>query len=201
MSNPMQDILGSVASSLTGQQGANPLLAAVLQLLAGGLGGGQTQGGGGGGLGDLLAAAGGRSGGGLGGMLGGGGGGAGGGLGDLLGGLLGGGAASGAMAGGGVNDLLERFRGAGMGQAVDSWIGTGPNAPVSGDQLEQALGADTLSAIASRVGMDKGALGGGLAQMLPQVIDALTPHGKLPEGGFGNAGQILEALQGAMTRR
>ena len=63
-----------------------------------------------------------------------------------------------------------------------SWIGTGANAPVSGEQIKDALGSDTVTQIAEKAGVAPDAALGGLAALLPQLVDKLTPDGKVPEG-------------------
>lgn len=110
------------------------------------------------------------------------------------GGGLGAGSASGVDAAGGVGgmgglgDLLARFQQAGLGDAAASWVGTGPNQPVSPDQVEGALGSDLLSQIARQIGLPQGETAGQLSELLPQVVDRMTPNGRLPEGGFSEDG-------------
>jgi uncharacterized protein YidB (DUF937 family) len=107
----------------------------------------------------------------------------GGGLGDLLkgglGGLLGGGAA-GSVLSGGLNDLLNQFQQSGHSEAANSWVGHGPNRAISPDDLASALGADKINALMAQSGMSRGDLLQGLSQYLPQVIDQLTPAGRVP---------------------
>lgn len=106
-----------------------------------------------------------------------------GGIGDLLrgglGGLLAGGAA-GSVLTGGLNDLLKQFQQNGHGDAVDSWVGTGPNKTIAPKQLGQALGSDQISALSSQTGMSRDELLDALSHYLPQVVDRLTPQGRLP---------------------
>src|SRR5947209_18008000 len=110
-------------------------------------------------------------------------GGMGGGLGDLLkgglGGLLAGGAA-GSVISGGLGDLLRQFQQNGQGQVANSWVGKGPNQPISPDDLGRALGPDQLNAMAAQSGLSRDELLQGLSQQLPEVIDHLTPDGRLP---------------------
>ena len=112
-----------------------------------------------------------------------GGGGLGGGLGDLLkgglGGLLAGGAA-GSVISGGLGDLLKQFQDSGHGDAADSWVSPGPNKQISPGDLGRALGADQINALASQTGLSRDELLEGLSQHLPDVVDQLTPHGRLP---------------------
>lgn len=92
---------------------------------------------------------------------------------------------------GGLDGLAERFGQAGLGGAVDSWIGTGANQPISPEDLRRALGSDALSELARRAGLGgAGASSGGgpdltalLAQILPVLIDRLTPQGRAPQSG------------------
>jgi len=111
------------------------------------------------------------------------GGGSGGGLGDVLkgglGGLLAGGAA-GSVISGGLGDLLKQFQQNGQGEAANSWVSTGPNKQISPDDLGRALGADQLNALSAQSGLSREALLSGLSQHLPDVINHLTPDGRLP---------------------
>jgi uncharacterized protein YidB (DUF937 family) len=108
-----------------------------------------------------------------------GGGGGGGGLGGLLGGLLGGGAAGGILSGG-LGDLLKQFQTNGQGDKAESWISTGENKSVSPNELEQALGEERIQWLMQQTGMSKDELLAGLSQELPQVVDKLTPDGRVP---------------------
>jgi uncharacterized protein YidB (DUF937 family) len=108
---------------------------------------------------------------------------------------------SGGPGGGGIEDLIARFQRGGLGDVIASWISTGHNLPVSADQLREVLGNDTIGALAGQTGASHGDLLGQLAQMLPQVVDHLTPQGRVPEGGLGNVGDLMGALQGALGRR
>ncbi len=91
--------------------------------------------------------------------------------------------AGGAGGMGGLGDLLTKFQQAGLGDAADSWVGTGANQPVSPDQVEGALGSDLLSQIARQIGLPQRETAGQLSEMLPQVVDRMTPNGRVPEGG------------------
>jgi uncharacterized protein YidB (DUF937 family) len=104
---------------------------------------------------------------------------AGSGLGGLLGGLLGGGAAGG-MLSGGLGDLLKQFQINGQGDKAESWISTGDNKRVSPNELEQALGEERIQWLMEQTGMSRNELLAGLSQELPQVVDKLTPDGRLP---------------------
>jgi uncharacterized protein YidB (DUF937 family) len=94
--------------------------------------------------------------------------------------------------GGGLADLAAQFQRGGLGDVMNSWIGTGANQPISPDQLGGVLGNDMLSELTQRTGMDQGDLLGQLSQMLPQMVDRATPEGRIPDGGLGDIGAILD---------
>jgi uncharacterized protein YidB (DUF937 family) len=106
----------------------------------------------------------------------------GGGLGDLLGGLLGGagGGAAGNVLGSGLNNLIRDLQASGQSRVADSWVGTGPNQEIEPDDLAKALGADTINALSAQTGLPRDELLEGLSQQLPQMVDQLTPEGRLP---------------------
>lgn len=124
------------------------------------------------------AGRGGGLGGGLGGALGGGGG-----LGDVLkgglGGLLAGGAA-GTVLSGGLGDLLNQLQQGGHGDTASTWVGKGENKAIAPGDLANALGADQIQSLSAQSGLSRDELLSGLSQYLPQVIDHLTPDGRLP---------------------
>lgn len=111
------------------------------------------------------------------------GGGLGGRLGDLLkgglGGLLAGGAA-GSVISGGLGDLLKQFQQNGHGDAANSWVSSGPNKQISPNDLASALGADQINTLSSQTGLSPEDLLSSLSQHLPDVINHLTPEGRLP---------------------
>ncbi len=83
---------------------------------------------------------------------------------------------------GGLQGLIQTFKEKGLGDAASSWISTGENQPVSGDQIQHALGGNFIQQIAEQLGSSKSEVSGGLANLLPEIIDKLTPNGSLPEG-------------------
>lgn len=97
---------------------------------------------------------------------------------------------------GGLGGLLGRLGQAGLGEQVASWIGTGQNLPVTPEQLGQALERSGLSDMAAQLGLSGEQMASQLAPLLPQVIDGLTPTGKLPESGD----ELLAALGGLLGR-
>ncbi len=108
------------------------------------------------------------------------------------------GAAGGGL--GGLAGLVEQFQSAGLGEQVNSWVGSGSNLPVSPEQLQGAFGSDQMSQMAERMGLSTGDLGAQLSQMLPQVVDGLTPAGRVPEGGLGDLGDLGSLLGGLLRR-
>lgn len=101
---------------------------------------------------------------------------------------------------GGLGGLVEKFKQAGLGEAVQSWIGVGANQSITGNQLSDALGSDVLTKAAGQLGLDPSQLSGQLAQILPGLIDKLTPNGSMPEGGLGNAGDLMGMLGGFLGK-
>lgn len=96
---------------------------------------------------------------------------------------------------GGLGDLVGRFTQGGLGDVIGSWIGHGQNAPISADQITNVLGSDAVGKIAAQLGVSHGDAAGQLAQMLPEVINRLTPHGQAPSGGLGDdMGALLGQL-------
>jgi uncharacterized protein YidB (DUF937 family) len=135
-------------------------------------------------------------------------------LGNILGQVLGGGQAEGGNnmasiiggllsndgAQGGLGGLVEKFNQAGMGDVVQSWIGKGENLPISADQISQVLGNDGIANIAQQLGLGNGDAAGQLSEMLPGIIDKLTPGGEAPSGGLGNLGDLAGMLGGLLKR-
>jgi len=78
--------------------------------------------------------------------------------------------------------LLQQFAGKGLGDAASSWVGTGKNLPVSGEQIMSVLGHDHVRELARKTGAAPNEVADGLANILPEVVDTLTPDGKIPDG-------------------
>jgi uncharacterized protein YidB (DUF937 family) len=95
---------------------------------------------------------------------------------------------------GGLQGLVQKFQQGGLGDVVQSWVSTGQNLPISADQLGQVLGPDVMSKLGGGAG--GGDLMGQLSQMLPQVVDKLTPNGQLPAGGGTDIAGMLGQLMG-----
>jgi uncharacterized protein YidB (DUF937 family) len=96
---------------------------------------------------------------------------------------------------GGLPGLIAKFEKGGLGDVVSSWVGTGANAPVSGDQITNTLGADKIQEIAGKLGISNTQVSGGLAALLPHIIDKLTPDGKVPDGS------VLEQALSAFSQK
>ncbi len=100
---------------------------------------------------------------------------------------------------GGLGGLLQALGKGGLGEQVASWVGTGSNMPVSGDQLSSALGSDVIGALASQFGLDESSAAGGLAQVLPQLINHVTPDGAT-DGSDDLLQQGLSSILGQLFR-
>jgi OmpA-OmpF porin, OOP family len=117
---------------------------------------------------------------------------------DKSGGLLA--ALLGLMTTGGFSGFLDKFRAAGLGDTVNSWITTGDNTPLSNEQLESALGEDTISSLANQAGVDRTTATSAMAGMIPSVVDTLTPDGEVPDetGFLSRVGGFLSNWGGAI---
>ena len=103
----------------------------------------------------------------------------GGGLGDILRGNLGGLLAGGVISGG-LGDILKQLQQSGHSDTANSWVGPGQNKPIAPGDLAKALGADQINGLMSQTGLSRDELLSGLSQQLPDVINHLTPDGRLP---------------------
>lgn len=97
---------------------------------------------------------------------------------------------------GGLQGLLAKFQQAGLGDAVVSWVGTGTNQAITGEQLSSALGSDALAGLAEQFGVNLSELAGQLSGVLPDLVDKFTPNGELPAAGLGNGGDLMGLLSG-----
>ena len=82
---------------------------------------------------------------------------------------------------GGLQGLVQSFHDKGMGGLVSSWVGTGQNSPISADQIHQVLGSDQVKALAAKAGINPDMAGSAIAQLLPGLVDKLTPNGSVPD--------------------
>lgn len=101
--------------------------------------------------------------------------------------------------GGGLSGLVQSFERAGLGNIVGSWISRGQNLPISPEQLQQVLGAGRISQIAKSLGLQNDQVATQLSQLLPHVVDRLTPNGQVPAGGVG-AEDIVGALSAILGK-
>jgi uncharacterized protein YidB (DUF937 family) len=106
--------------------------------------------------------------------------GAGGGLGDVLGQVLGG-ATGGRGAADGLGGLLEQLQRTGFAEQADSWVGRGANKPISPDAMTQIFGRDGLEQISRQAGISEDEASRGLSELLPEVVDRMTPEGEVPD--------------------
>lgn len=97
---------------------------------------------------------------------------------------------------GGLGGLVQQFAGKGLGDIVNSWVGTGQNLPITAQQLQQGLGTNTISQLASKAGIAPEELTSQLTQLLPKLVDKLTPEGKVPQGDLASKG--LDILKGML---
>jgi uncharacterized protein YidB (DUF937 family) len=106
--------------------------------------------------------------------------GTGGGLGDVLGQVLGGGGGGGGTTGG-LGGLLEQLRRAGFGEQANSWVGRGTNKPIPPDAVTQIFGREGIEQISRQAGISEDEASQGLSQLLPEVVDRMTPNGNVPD--------------------
>ncbi len=97
--------------------------------------------------------------------------------------------------GGGLGSLVQAFQQNGLGHLMDSWIGTGQNLPVSPAQIQQVLGP-RVQQLAQQHGMSPDAVSQALSQLLPGLVDHLTPNGHLPQGDLGAGLSALRSRLG-----
>jgi len=95
---------------------------------------------------------------------------------------------------GGLEGVLGKFRQGGLAQQADSWVGTGKNMDVSGDQVQEVFGPSTMGDLASKLGMPAGQAGSVMAQILPELINQLTPQGQMPENSNQSISDELSKL-------
>ena len=102
---------------------------------------------------------------------------------------------------GGLSGLITKFQRAGLGNVASSWVGSGQNQPVSGEQLTDVLGADTMAGLAEKLGVSQDDAAAQLSDILPGLVDKLTPQGQAPASGLGNAGDLIGMLAGLLQKR
>jgi uncharacterized protein YidB (DUF937 family) len=95
---------------------------------------------------------------------------------------------------GGLEGVLGRFRQGGLGRQADSWVGTGQNMNISADQLQEIFGSSTMNDLASQLGVPQQQAGSTMAQLLPELINQLTPQGQVPQNSDDEIAQGLSML-------
>ena len=98
---------------------------------------------------------------------------------------------------GGLPGIIGKFQQGGYGNQIGSWVGTGANMPISGGQLQEVLGSGAIGQIAQQLGLSHGDASSGLAQVLPQLIDKMTPTGQVT----GDHGDVLQQALAALSKR
>jgi uncharacterized protein YidB (DUF937 family) len=129
---------------------------------------------------------------------------------DVVGGLMGGGGQGGAnpmlnavigliqQHPGGIQGLLGQFQERGLGDQVQSWVGTGQNQEIGAEHVQEALGQDQIAGLARQLGVGQGEAASGLAQFLPVIIDKLSPQGQLPSEEEQQQGGGLMGMLGGL---
>ncbi len=96
---------------------------------------------------------------------------------------------TGEVGNGGLESIVAKFEKGGMGEIVQSWIGTGHNLPISSEQIQAVLGSEQVQSLTHAMGIDSAQL----ANTLPDLIDHLTPGGQLPQGNLTDV--VLQAAR------
>jgi uncharacterized protein YidB (DUF937 family) len=99
---------------------------------------------------------------------------------------------------GGINGLVQAFHDKGLGGVVNSWIGTGPNQSITPDQIQQVLGSGPLQSVAQKLGVSPAQASSTLSQLLPEVMNHLTPNGSVPD--HSNLLQMGESLLASLGK-
>ena len=95
---------------------------------------------------------------------------------------------------GGLSGLIQQFSGNGLGDIVNSWVGKGENMPISPQQISQGLGDSTLQSLAAKAGLSTDQMSSHLSELLPGIVDKLTPNGQVEQGDIMSQG--MELLKG-----
>jgi len=98
---------------------------------------------------------------------------------------------------GGLQGMVQSFHDKGMGGVVSSWVGSGANSPITADQIHQVLGSDQVKALAAKAGISPDVAGSAIAQLLPGLVDKLTPNGSVPDHSnvLEMASSMLQSLE------
>jgi uncharacterized protein YidB (DUF937 family) len=104
-------------------------------------------------------------------------------------------------ANGGVQGLMAKMSSSGMGQQVQSWVGTGENKPVSGAQVSQALDTGSLNKMAQETGSTPEKVSEDVAKVLPEVVSKATPDGQVPKQGDDPLSKGVDAIKGMFAHK
>ena len=96
---------------------------------------------------------------------------------------------------GGLGGVVGRMKEQGYGREADSWVGTGENVPISADVLSQILGRDVIDQSARAMGISPDEAAGGLAQVFPEIVNEITPNGRVDPGSDDIVAKAMEILQ------
>lgn len=112
-------------------------------------------------------------------------------------------ALSGLVGNGGLNDIVGQLSQGGLQEVVQSWLGNGANLPISAEQIQAVLGSDQVAQIAQSLGVNPAQI----ADVLPGLVDKLSPNGQIVSGGLGdivgqlgNSGIVQDVLGGLFKR-
>jgi len=97
---------------------------------------------------------------------------------------------------GGLQGIVQSFHEKALGGLVSSWVGSGQNIPITADQVHQVLGSDQVKALAARAGISPDQAGSAIAQLLPGIVDKLTPNSEVPAHNnvMETVGGLLQSL-------
>jgi uncharacterized protein YidB (DUF937 family) len=99
---------------------------------------------------------------------------------------------------GGLEGLVQQFHDKGLGGLVSSWVSTGQNLPISADQLQHVLGSEQVKELAARAGISSETASSHLTQLLPMLIDKLTPNGQLPDASASTSASTSSMLEAGL---
>jgi len=99
---------------------------------------------------------------------------------------------------GGLSGMVQQFHDKGLGSLVSSWVGTGQNLPISADQLQHVLGSEQVKELAAKAGVSPDVASSHLAQLLPMLIDKLTPNGQVPQASTSTSTSTSSMLEAGL---
>ncbi len=99
---------------------------------------------------------------------------------------------------GGLSGMVQQFHDKGLGSLVSSWVGTGQNLPISADQLQHVLGSEQVKELAAKAGVSPDVASSHLAELLPMLIDRLTPNGQVPQASTSTSTSTSSMLEAGL---